>query len=97
MFREYIVSFNDAELTEAGQEVNDFSDIHFRERVMGAVISLTTYRDGQAGGAEFTEHGFTFWRSTDEGGENVNVRWCYDVCDESEYTQRDVYAEQMGY
>ena len=93
----YVTVMNDDERAESGKTYNDFSEINFRERVLGNAVSLTTYRDGQTGGAEFTEHGFTFWRSTDEGGQRVEVIWCEDDCDLGARGQRDVFAEQMGY
>src|SRR5688572_12278020 len=83
----------DEEHQESGKPYNDFSEIHFRERVMSMEIPLTTYRDGQTGAAEFTEHGFSFWRGTDEGGERVEVIWCEDDCDLGARGQRDYFAE----
>lgn len=93
----YVETMIDSEIAESGQVYNDFSEIHFRERVLGNIVDTTTYRDGQTGRAEFTEHGFSFWRDTDEGGNRAEVIWCEDDCDLGMRGQRDYFAEAMGY
>jgi hypothetical protein len=89
---------NADEIRESWQDENDFSEINFRERVLGSVVSLTTFRDGQVGSVEITEHGFTYSRPTDEGFESTDVRWCEDDdCVDAPVTFRDHSAEKAGY
>jgi hypothetical protein len=47
---------------------------------------------------DITEGGFSTYRKTDEGYSASEVRWCEeDWCDPEASSQRDVYAEMMGY
>ena len=96
MYREYVVRMNTDEIAESQQEYNDFSDIVFRERVLGDMVSLTTMQEGQEGTLTWDMHGFSWSRPTDEGYEGGNVTWCDDDCEDA-YSQRDVFAEMMGY
>jgi hypothetical protein len=94
--RSHVVHMNADEIRESWQDENDFSEINFRERVLGSVVSLTTFTEGQEGSVTITEHGFTYSRPTDEGYESVEVTWCEDDCDDAS-TYRDHRAESMGY
>jgi hypothetical protein len=96
LYRSWVATFNDEERAErdAAQGINDFSDIHFMNRVLAgqcgpyAVRQLTVKID---------ESGFTYHEDTEEGYRSGEVRWCTDDCDTEERSQRDVYAEMMGY
>lgn len=92
MYREYVETFNDAERAESGKAYNDFSDLHFKERILGNVVSFHGH-----GSVTFRPEGFTFSEPTDEGYRSAEVRWCEDDCDTDAAWQRDVFAEQMGY
>lgn len=97
MYREYVTGLNDVELAEHERQngINDFHDLHFKERVLGNHVSfhsefgVTVKADSE---------GFTMHEQTDEGYRSAEVRWCEDEdCDPNAASQRDVYAEQMGY
>lgn len=96
LYRDYVTVPNDDEIAESerAQGVNDFSEIHFKERVMMshcspyAVHQLTVKVD---------DGGFEWHEQTEEGYRSGEVRWCDDDCDTGQSSQRDVYAEQMGY
>lgn len=96
IYRDYVEVFNDAEVAEreAAQGINDFSDLHFMNRVLTnvcgpyAVHQMTVKMDGD---------GFEFSEQTEEGYRSGEVRWCHDECDTDARGYRDVYAEQMGY
>lgn len=92
-YREYVESLNDDERAEAGKPFNDFHDLHFKERVMGNIVSFHAI-DGIM---SVNPDGFTWREPTEEGYRSADVRWCTDDCDESAAWQRDVFAEQMGY
>jgi hypothetical protein len=95
--RSHVVPMTAEEVEESTRDVNDFSEINFRERVLGSVVSLTTFRDGQEGSVTITEHGFTYSRPTDEGFESVDVTWCEDSDCDNASTYRDHSAERAGY
>lgn len=95
MYRDYVMVFNDDETAESGKAVNDFSDIHFMQRVMMSVASPYAVQYGMT--VKVDESGIEVHESTDEGYRAAEVRWCTDECDESAASQRDVFAEQMGY
>lgn len=97
MDRHYVIEQNDDERAESGQVYNDFSEINFRERVLGSIVSLTTLVDGMEGTVRIHEHGFDWSRPTDEGYESAEVIWCEDDCDLGERGQRDYFAEAAGY
>jgi hypothetical protein len=96
MYHDYVTVPNDAEIAEheAAQGVNDFSDIHFMNRVFTNHVSPYAVRQLTA---KLDDDGFTWHEDTEEGYRAGEVRWCRDDCDESLYSQRDVYAEMMGY
>lgn len=99
LYRDYTVFVSDEAKAKSAacDGVNDFWEIEFRESILASQVSLTTMRDGQTGKVEITEDGFTWSRGTDEGYQSSEVRWCDDEgCGES-YSQRDIYAEMMGY
>lgn len=93
-YRDYVEVFNDAERAESQQEVNDFSDIHFMQRVMMNVCSPYAVHQMRI---TVDETGIEYSEQTEEGYRSGEVRWCRDDCDTGEAHYRDVYAEQMGY
>lgn len=96
IYRDYVTVPNDEEIAEheAANGINDFSDIHFMNRVFTnhcgpyAVHQMRVTVD---------ESGFQWHEDTEEGYRGGEVLWCHDDCDESQASQRDVFAEQMGY
>jgi hypothetical protein len=99
MYRDYVMSLNEAELAESQQDENDFSDIAFRERVMCHLVHMTGGRatlvvDSEPGG--WAER-MACHQDTEEGYRSGEAVFCTDDCDEDEHSQRDVFAEQMGY
>lgn len=97
MYREYTVFLTDEEKAKsaAADGVNDFTDIEFRRRILGEQVSVYAVEHGLKMEADAT--GFRWQEQTDEGSRGGEVRWCHDEsCDES-YSQRDVFAEMMGY
>lgn len=100
MYREYVVSLNDDEVAmhdaaEANGGVNDFHDYEFKARVLSSQVSWHPLEESTV---TLTQDGFTVHEPTDEGYRSSHVRWCEeDSCDPEAYSQRDVYAEMMGY
>lgn len=97
MYRDYTVFVDDeAKAKSAACEgINDFWDIEFRQSILTSQVSVYSVEHGLSMTA--TPEGFEWNEATDEGYRSGQVRWCDDeVCDES-YSQRDVYAEMMGY
>lgn len=94
MYDSYIVWLNDAEKAEHAEKdgVNDFYDLHFKERVLGNVVSF----HAEGASVKVEPDGFIWHRPTEEGYERTEVEWCEDSCEDI-YVHRDVYAEQMGY
>jgi hypothetical protein len=95
MYRTYVESLNDSEraMHDAANGVNDFHDLVFKERVLGNHVSF----HGRVT-VEVHPHGFNSHEITDEGYRSADVRWCEDEsCDPHAASQRDVFAEQMGY
>lgn len=98
MYRDYVTELNSDEIAshEAAEArgYNDFHDLEFKARVLANAVSF------HADDAEihvFPE-GFRYSEPTDEGYRSQEVRWCEDEsCDPNSYSQRDVYAEMMGY
>ena len=88
--------FNDAEVAEreAAQGINDFSDIHFMNRVLCNVAS--PYAAHQMT-VKIDDEGIDVHEMTEEGFRSVQVRWCRDECDTGETRHRDIYAEMMNY
>ena len=75
--------------------VNDFWEIDFRNDILTSQVSVYAVSHGLRMTA--TDDGFAWHEDTDEGYRRGEVRWCDDEsCGES-YSQRDVYAEMMGY
>ena len=96
MYRSYVSLLNDDEIAEheAAQGVNDFHDLHFKARIMSNHVSF----HAESAEVSIFPHGFRYHEMTDEGYRSSEVRWCEDEdCNEDEYSQRDVYAEMMGY
>jgi len=97
MYNEYVDSFNDAEIAEreAAQGINDFSDIHFMQRVM--MNHCSPYAAHQMR-ITVDDSGVEWHEQTEEGYRSGEIRWCHDEnCDPNYTSHRDVYAEMMGY
>lgn len=97
LYRDYITELNDDEraMHEQANGVNDFHDLTFKERVLGNHVSFHPENEVWV---KVTEDGFTTSERTDEGYQSAEVRWCEDEsCDPNAASQRDVFAEQMGY
>jgi hypothetical protein len=106
VYDEWVVTYSDHERAEQvrayfngimlgyDDAVNDFSDIHFMNRVFtnqcgpDAVHQMTIKVD---------DDGVEYHESTEEGYRAGTITWCRKDCDTSERSHRDVYAEQMGY
>lgn len=94
MYHEYVSTLNDAEraMHEKAQGVNDFHDLEFKARILSNHVSFHSNTR-----VEVDERGFTTHEQTDEGYRSAEVRWCEDDCNTDARSQRDVFAEQMGY
>lgn len=94
LYRHWVEEFNSDEIAESKKDVNDFSDIHFMNRVFTnncgpyAVNMMTVKVD---------DEGFEWQEQTEEGYRSGHVIWCRDDCDLGERGQRDVFAEAAGY
>ena len=103
--RDYVLTMNDEERAEAtaANGINDFSDIHFHERVVNHLVN--TYSIFQSGRLEVTSgEGSDYvvrmeWQEdTDEGYRQMSAIICEDEnCDTGEAHYRDHRAEEMGY
>ena len=89
LYRSYVVGISDEEVA------GNFAEINFRERVLNSQVSVYACMSGTL---QVSEGGFSWRETTDEGYRASDVRWCDDEsCDLETYSQRDVYAEMMGY
>ncbi len=89
MYREYVVQMNDDEKTQEDPEYT------FKHRVLEGQVFMHSEFGVTV---KVDQDGFQTQEQTDEGYRSVTVRWCTDeTCDEEAYSQRDVYAEMMGY
>lgn len=95
-YNEYVATFSEEEIAEhtTAQGVNDFSDIHFMQRVMMNVASPYACHEMTV---KVDETGIEVHERTEEGYRRAEVQWCHDDCDTDERSHRDVYAEMMGY
>lgn len=93
--RDYVMTFNDDETAESGKVYNDFSEIHFMDRVMCSVASPYACELGMT--IKVDDDGIEVHENTEEGYRAASVRWCRDDCDTDEHSQRDHTAESMGY
>lgn len=97
MYRDYTVFVDDEAKAKSAacDGVNDFWEIEFRNSILTSQVSVYAVEHGLT--MKATEAGFCWHETTDEGYRSGDVRWCDDEdCGES-YSQRDVYAEMMGY
>lgn len=96
MYRDFVKTMNDAEIAhhEQANGVNDFSSLMFKERILSWHVSFSPLDEAEV---RITRDGFDYVEATDEGMRRVEVRWCEDDCATDQYSQRDVFAEQMGY
>lgn len=96
-YRDYVSSLSPDEIAEheRANGVNDFHDLHFKERILGNHVSFSPL---MVVDVRITPEGFTTREDTEEGYRYAEVRWCEDEsCDPNAASQRDVYAEMMGY
>lgn len=96
LYRDYTVFLNDEEIAEHEKQdgVNDFHDLHFKERILGSQVSFSPL---MTAAVEIVEAGFRVHEVTDEGYRSSEVYWCDDESCTESYSQRDIYAEMMGY
>lgn len=106
MYRDYVTEMNSDEIAMQvrayfegvvrgyDSPVNDFSEYAFKERVLGNHVSFSPLVKVEV---TVREEGFHMSEETDEGYRSADVRWCEDDCDSDAYSQRDVFAEMMGY
>jgi len=96
-YQEYVTELNDDEraMHEQANGVNDFHDLEFKARVLSNHVSFHS----EAGvTVNVGQDGFSMHEQTDEGYRRADVTWCEDeACDPNAASQRDVFAEQMGY
>lgn len=92
---DYIVALSKKERKEhkKADGVNDFHDLHFKERVLGGIVSFHAEAE-----VHVYAEGFRYSEPTEEGYRAVEVTWCEDEdCDPNASSQYDQYAEMMGY
>ena len=97
MHRDYTVFVSDEAKAKSAacDGINDFWEIEFRRDILNSQISLYAIDHGLRMTA--TEAGFEWKEETDEGYRGGEVTWCDDESCHPSYSQRDVYAEMMGY
>lgn len=76
--------------SEGGEDTMDFMNKTFAGQVSPYAVSIGMK-------VVITEDGFEWSESTEEGYRHGEVRWCHDMNCQPTYSQRDVYAEMMGY
>lgn len=97
MYRDFVSALNDDErkMHDDANGVRDFHDLAFKSRVLAAHVSFHSEVGVEV---RMTLDGFSMVEQTDEGYRSAEVRWCEDEdCDPHAESQRDVYAEMMGY
>ena len=96
-YQEYVsfLTHEEKAKSRAANGVNDFTDIEFRRRILGDTVSVYAIEYGLT--MKAGPNGFNWCESTDEGHRGGEVRWCDDESCTPAYSQRDVYAEIMGY
>lgn len=96
-YRDYVVFVSDEAKAKSAacDGINDFWEIEFRNSILTSQISLYAIEHGLRMTA--TEAGFEWREDTDEGYRSGEVVWCDDESCTPDYSQRDVYAEMMGY
>lgn len=96
MYHDYIIVPDADEIAASvkADGINDFSEIDFRNRVLVSQVSVYCTDEGTL---QVSASGFSWHETTDEGYRSSHVIWCDEDCDESQHSQRDVYAEMMGY
>lgn len=99
MGHEYVMTLTDEErqMHEDANGINDFHDLVFKGRVLVSVVSLDPSGPDSDAEVHLRSDGFTYDEPTDEGYRHAEVTWCEDECDQNASSQRDVYAEMMGY
>lgn len=96
-YQEYTVFVSDEDKAKSAacDGVNDFWEIEFKDQILTSQVSMYALTHRLT--LEASEDGFNWREQTDEGYRGGEVRWCHDEdCGES-YSQRDIYAEMMGY
>jgi hypothetical protein len=74
------------------ERCDQFGDLHFKERVLGNVVTL----HGE-GTLEVSPSGLHWHEQTEEGYRRADVTWCEDECEDERPWQRDHRAEAAGY
>ena len=99
LYRDYTVFVSDEAKAKSAacDGVNDFWEIEFRNGILTSQVSLYAVGPGGCKVEIDADGDFTWHEGTEEGYRSGEVRFCEEAsCDES-YSQRDVYAEMMGY
>lgn len=89
--------FNEEEVAESQKEVNDFSEIHFHDRMVSMLVNSYAMSEGCEGTLRVRQGTLEWFESTDEGRVEATVRFCTDDCGKADSTFRDHRAESMGY
>lgn len=90
MYRDFVQEMNDEERTN-----DQYGDLAFKERILGNHVSFHSEFGVEV---KVSAHGFVTSEQTDEGYRSADVTWCEDEeCDPNAASQRDIFAEQMGY
>lgn len=96
LYREYVTEMNDSERSD------DLGDVEFYNRVVAnTVTAYGSFRGGSLKVEVDDEYGnvsLEWSEPTEEGFRSTSVQFCEDEsCDPNQASQRDVYAEMMGY
>lgn len=75
------------------ERTEEFGDLHFKERVMGSVVSL----HAENGNLNVFPDRMFWTQNTDEGYEHAEVHWCEEDDRDDKSTFRDHTAERAGY
>ena len=74
------------------ERCDQFGDLHFRERVLGNIVTLHGH-----GTLKVTPEGLDWHEDTEEGYRAADVTWCENDCEVERPWRRDHRAESMGY
>ena len=93
----YLTFANDDEIAEmvAADGINDFSEIHFMNRVLTNHCSPYAVDPGLR--ITITDDGFEWNGPTDEGYRSGEVTWCREEGCDDRHVVFDEYAQAMGY
>jgi len=71
---------------------DQFGDLHFKQRVIGNIVSLHGH-----GTLTVTPERVRWHEQTEEGYSAAEITWCEDECADTRSWQRDHRAEAAGY